>query len=111
MDKLNILWTNADVGTFDKMVAMYARNSLTREWWDQVTLIIWGPTAKLAVESELVRLKIRELIQVGVKVSACKACADQLGVTEKLEALGVEVIRWGEGLTRILKDREPLLTI
>ncbi len=111
MDKLYILWTNADTGTFDKMVAMYARNSLSREWWDAVTVIIWGSPAKLVAESELVQTKIRELLQVGVKVSACKSCADQFGVTEKLEALGIEVMRWGGELTRILKERETLLTI
>jgi len=111
MDKLNILWTNADPGTFDKMVAMYARNSLVKGWWDAVTLIIWGSPTKLTAESELVQLKIRELIQVAVKVTACKACADQYGVTEKLQELGVEVIYWGVGLTEILKGKEPLLTI
>ena len=111
MEKLNILWTNGDIGTFDKMVAMYARNSLLNGWWDAVTLIIWGSPVKLAAESELVQLKIRELIQVGVKVSACKACADQYGVAEKLESMGVEVIRWGPPLTEILKNREHLLTI
>jgi hypothetical protein len=80
-------------------------------WWEAVTLIIWGAPAKLAAESEPVRAKLRELIQAGVKVSACKACADQLGATAQLEELGVEVIYWGVGLTEILKSKEPLLTI
>lgn len=111
MDKLTILWTNADVGTFDKMVAMYARNSKTKGWWDAVTVVIWGSTAKLAAESEVVQLKLRELLQVGVHVSACKACADQFGVTGKLTEMGVEVVYWGVPLTEILKNREPLLTI
>ena len=50
-------------------------------------------------------------MQAGVKFSACKACADQLGVTESLEAMGVEVIFWGAGLTEILKSDEKLLSI
>ena len=110
-DRLYILWTNADIVTFDKMVAMYARNSKTQRWWDDVTVIIWGSTAKLAVASDLAKLRIRELIQVGVKVSACKACSDSLGVSEQLLNMGVEVKYWGEGLTEIIKSGAKLLTI
>ncbi|MCP3953978.1 MAG: DsrE family protein, partial [Desulfobacterales bacterium] len=40
-----------------------------------------------------------------------KACADQLGVTETLEGLGIEVIYWGVPLTELLKNNEKLITI
>lgn len=111
MDHLYILWTNADEVTFDKMVAMYARNSLLKHWWKEVTLIIWGSTARLAGTSEPIRQKLAELRQVGVHLSACKACADSLGVTDALEALGVEVKYWGEPLTTLIKSNEKLITI
>jgi len=111
MDHLYILWTNADEIAFDKMVAMYARNSLLKHWWSEVTIIIWGSTAKMAASSEIVRQRIAELRQVGVELSACKACADSLGVTESLERMGIEVKYWGEGLTSIIKDNEKLITI
>ena len=32
---LHILWTNADPTVFDKMVLMYAVNSLVRGWWEK----------------------------------------------------------------------------
>jgi hypothetical protein len=51
------------------------------------------------------------LLAGGVEFSACKACADELGVTERLEALGIEVIYWGEPLTRVLREKSPLLTV
>ncbi len=70
-----------------------------------------GSTAKLSVDSDLVALKIRELLQVGVKVLAFKACSDSFGTTEKLREMGVEVIYLGEELTRILKSDEKLLQI
>lgn len=44
---VHILWTNADLHTSQFMVMMYARNSMLRGWWDHVTVIIWGATAKL----------------------------------------------------------------
>ncbi len=111
MEKLYILWTNADEVAFDKMVLMYARNSKLKGWWEEVTLIIWGSTAKLTTESELVARGIQELLQAGVTVSACKACSDSLKTTPKLIEMGVEVKYWGEGLTEILKSGGKLLSV
>ena len=108
---LYLLWTNADVETAEKMVFMYGINSLRREWWEAVTLIVWGATAKLASENETIRQLVREALDEGVQVSACRACADLYGVTGNLEALGIEVIYWGDPLTRILKADEKLLTV
>ncbi|QUI24341.1 DsrE family protein [Vallitalea pronyensis] len=110
-DKLYILWTNADVLTSDKMVMMYAINGKMHHFWKDITIIIWGATAKLVSENLLIQEKIKQALHVGVHVSACKACADQLGVTETLEGLGIELKYWGEGLTEILKENERLLTI
>jgi hypothetical protein len=109
--QLFILWTNADELTFEKMVAMYAKNSLLKHWWDHVTLIVWGRTAKLTAESQTVQMIIKDLLATGVHVSACKACSDQLGVTDTLNEIGIETKYWGEPLTMILKENQKLLTI
>ena len=110
-NELFILWTNADVLTSEKMVMMYAANSLLENWWDAVTVIIWGATAKLAAENALIQDKLKAAQTAGVRFSACKACADQLGVADKLQGLGVEVKYWGQGLTEILKENRKLITI
>jgi len=110
-DHLYILWTNADPVTAEQMVFMYAVNALRFAWWQQVTIIIWGATAKLTAEDAALQSQVRELLASGVEFSACKACADELGVTERLEALGIEVIYWGEPLTRVLREKSPLLTV
>jgi hypothetical protein len=39
-DELYILWTNADEVTFDKMVVMYAKNSMLKHWWDALTCLL-----------------------------------------------------------------------
>lgn len=110
-DHLYVLWTNDNVITSEKMVFMYTINSIKRGWWEDVTLIIWGATAKLVAENENIQRQVKEAIEVGVNVTACKACADQLGVTEILEGLGVEVKYWGIPLTEILKNEYYLLTV
>jgi hypothetical protein len=108
---LHILWTNGDPVTAEKMVFMYGVNSIRKGWWDKVTLIIWGAPAKLSAEDGVIQKRIKDALAAGLHISACKACADQLGVTEILENMGMEVKYWGEPLTKILKDGEPLLTI
>ena len=113
MDKnhLYVLWTNDNPITAEKMVFMYAINSLVYGWWQMVTLIIWGATAKLVSEDETIQEKIKEALDAGVRITACKACTDELGVTETLEKLQIEVKYWGQPLTEVLKNNEQLLTI
>ena len=109
--RLNILWTSGDAHTARLMVLMYAKNSLLRGWWDEVTVIIWGASANLASEDDVIREEIKIAQNLGVKFSACVACARGLGVVENLEAMGVEVVSWGPLLTDILQNKENLITV
>jgi hypothetical protein len=113
MDKkrLYVLWTNDNTITAEKMVFMYTINSLIHGWWEKVTLIIWGAPAKLVSEDAGIQKMIKEALGAGVHITACKACADQLGVTEALEKMQIEVKYWGLPLTEVLKSNEQLLTI
>ena len=47
---LVFLWTCGDREVAEKMVLMYTLNGKLRAWWSEITLIIWGPSAKLLVE-------------------------------------------------------------
>ena len=108
---LYVLWTTGDPITAEKMVFMYTINSLVHGWWEKVTLIIWGDSAKLVSESETFQQRVKDAQEAGVYVTACKGCSDQLEVTDKLEALGVDVQYLGVALTHLLKHDEALLTI
>jgi hypothetical protein len=109
--QLFILWTNGNPITAEKMVFMYSINSLLKGWWEHITLIIWGSPAKLVSEDANIQEKIREALNAGVHITACKACADQLGVTDILKKMNIEVKYWGEPLTEIVKTGATLLTI
>jgi len=98
---LYVLWTNDNAITAEKMVFMYTIN----------TLIIWGAPAKFVSEDFNMQEKVREALDAGVHITACKACADELGVTETLKKLNIEVKYWGAPLTEILTSEETLLTI
>ena len=108
---LYVLWTNDNPITAEKMVFMYTINSLLKGWWEKVTLIVWGAPTKLVSENADIQSKVKEALEAGVHITACKACADQLGVSDDLKKLKIEVIYWGVPLTKILENDEKLLTI
>lgn len=110
-DKLYILWTSGDPITAEKMVLMYALNSKLQGWWKEVTVVIWGASARIVAEKKEIQDKVVDLLDAGVKVEACKACSDQIDVTATLERLGVDVKYWGEDLTNVLKSNAKLITI
>ena len=108
---LHIIWTNADPVTSEHMVMMYAKNSMLNGWWDKVTVVIWGAPQKLAVENEAVRTEMEFARDAGVEFSACISCANNLQLTEALEADGIEVIRWGQKLSQLLQNGKTVITI
>jgi hypothetical protein len=111
MDKLNILWTTDNKDTVLHMLVMYATNSRLNGWWQKVNLIIWGASAKLVGTDTQIQAEVLEMLNHGITIEACKACTDNLGVTDKLTALGVNVRYMGEALTDYLKSGEKMLTI
>ena len=105
---LTILWTSDNKTTFTEMVSMYARNARANGWWGNVRVVIWGASAQLAGSDPDVKRALEELQEHGVVIEACKACADDLCVTESLEASGVVVRYWGEKLTDALRNETVL---
>ncbi len=109
-DKLVVLWTSSDREVALKMVFMYTQNSKLRGWWKDVTLIVWGPSSKLLSEDNELQMYVQSIKGVGVEVVACKACADEYGITADLEALNIEVKYMGEPLTAYLKEGLKVIT-
>jgi hypothetical protein len=108
---LHILWTNDNLNTSRFMLMMYSTNSMLRSWWDSVTVIIWGATAKLVAENMEIQERMKLAQHAGVKFSACIACARELGVVEQLEALDVEVIPWGQPLTELIQNGKHFISV
>lgn len=111
MDKLNILWTTDNKDTAMNMIIMYGANAKKNGWWQDVNLIIWGASAKLIANDNQIQAEILDMIHQGVKIEACKACSDNLGVTDRLLKLGIKVRYMGQALTEYLKSGDKILTI
>jgi hypothetical protein len=52
---------------------------------------------------------VKKMGETGVRLTACKWCADEYGVSEKLEQIGIEVKYMGKPLTGFLKSGQPVL--
>ena len=104
-DELVVLWTSGDREVALKMVFMYTLNSKRFKWgWKNVTLIVWGPSAKLLAADTELKEHIIEMKEKGVKMLACKKCSDLYGVSGDLRRLGIEVKYMGKPLTDYLRD-------
>lgn len=101
--KLLVVWTSGDKEVAIKMVFMYTYNAKKNIWWDEVRFLIWGPSSKLLSEDPELREYCKKMKDVGVELLACKACSDMYGVSDKLEALGINVKYMGRPLTEMLK--------
>ncbi|HZK83157.1 MAG TPA: DsrE family protein [Desulfosporosinus sp.] len=103
-NKLIVVWTNGDREVAIRMAFMYTLNSKIKEWWNEVSLIVWGPSAKLLAEDTTLQEYVEKMKDAGVELLACKACADSYGVSEVLENMGIIVKYTGLVLTDSLKD-------
>jgi len=90
---------------------MYTFNAQKRAWWKDITLVVWGPSAKLLTEDKELQEYMARILDAGVTVKACKGCADQYGVSERLEELGINVLYIGEELSDYMKEDRKMLTI
>ena len=109
-NKLVVLWTSQDREVALNMVFMYTLNGKLREWWKDICLIVWGPSANLLSEDEELQDHVRKMLEMGIDVVAYKACSDRYCVSEKLEALGIDVKYMGEPLTEFLKEGYTTIT-
>ena len=110
IDSVAILWTSGDPEVAKKMVFLYTYNAKNQGWLKNIKFIIWGSSTLLVSKDKDIQEWIKKLDEAGVELYACKWCADQYEVSGLLEELGVEVIYYGEPLTKLIKDDWKILT-
>ncbi|MBU2702892.1 hypothetical protein Ga0466249_004027 [Sporomusaceae bacterium BoRhaA] len=110
-NEIYILWKSGDKEVALSMAFMYAFNSKTKGWWDEVTLIVWGPSAKLLATDDEIQGRVCQMIDAGVHVTACIACAQMYGVVEILKNLGIDVRPMGIPLTELFKSGKNVLSV
>ncbi len=109
-DKLVVLWTSGNPEVAEKVCFMYTHNAKRQGWFDEVTLVVWGPSARLLSENPALQEQVKAMIADGITVEACVACANMYGVASDLSALGIDVKGMGVPLTDYLKSDAKILT-
>ncbi|MBS3779924.1 MAG: DsrE family protein [Desulfovermiculus sp.] len=109
--ELLILWATPDKDTAENMVFMYAQNAKLNNWWDNVTLLVWGGATRLIATDTGFQDLLTQVREAGVEVIACKRCAEKLGFVQTLEDLGINVFYTGQFLTEWLKTDKKILTL
>ena len=109
-NKLAVVWTSGDSEVAHNVCLMYAHAAKNAKWFDEVTLIVWGPSSRLLAGDTELQAKIKSMMASGVKVQACIVCANMYGVTNDLRALGIEVKGMGQPLSDLLKTDWKVLT-
>ena len=104
--KLAVLWTSGDPDVALKTCLMYTHAAKKYGWFDEVLLIVWGPSQRLLAADKSVQDKLAEMKKDGIIIEACVACANAYGLVEHIEKMGYEVKGMGMPLTKYLKDPE-----
>ena len=108
--RLAVVWTSGDPEVAHRVCLMYAHAARQQKWFDEVTLVVWGPSARLLAADKDLQAKVKGMLADGVIVRACVVCADSYGVTEKLRSLEFTVEPMGKPLTDFLKEGWKVLT-
>ena len=111
MDKLAIVIITSDLGAIYNMALMYGYNSKTKGWWQEVEIIFWGPATVALATTPNLQSEIKKCLEAGIEVSACRKCAENYDVVEKIESTGLALYYIGEHLTDLLKSDAKVLTI
>ena len=109
-DHLVVVWTSDDPYVAERVALMYTHAAKTAGWFKDVTLIVWGPSAKLTAENVKIQEKLKAMQKDGVVIEACIACAEAYGIVEDLKKLGIDVKGMGKPLTDYLKSGAKVLT-
>ena len=111
VDKLTVLWYSDDPMVAERVALMYTGVAKQYGLFEEVSVIIWGPSAKLVAENKDIQATLKEMMNNGVSLNACVTCANMYGVTDQLKALGINVDIMGAPLTNALKaDDTSVLT-
>jgi hypothetical protein len=109
-DTLVVLWSSGDPEVAEKACLMYAGAAKKYKWFDEVILVVWGPSEKLLAENQTLKDKVAALQKDGLIVQACVACSNMYGVTNELKVCKVDVMGMGGPLTKYLKRGYKVIT-
>jgi hypothetical protein len=108
--RLAVLWSSGDPDVAHRVCFMYTHAAKQNGWFEEVQLIVWGPSARLLAGDKDLQEKVAGMMEDGIDVKACVVCADSYGVSDLLREMDIEVKAMGEPLSDLLKSDWEMLT-
>ncbi len=102
--RVAVILSSADKDVALNTGLIYPFMAAKHGWMDEVKVIIFGPSEKLAASDEEVRGMIARLIEKKVEVMACKWCSDNWDISPMLEEQGINVCYVGPVISQLIKD-------
>ena len=103
-NKVFVIIADADREQALEVGLIYPLNCAKNKWLEDVKVIFFGPSKKLAAYDSQVQERIKEIKGYGGEVLACKWCADRMGITALLEEQGITVVYVGPVISQLIKD-------
>ena len=103
-NKLFIILASGDKDVALETALFYPVTVAKEKYMEEVKVILFGPSEKLVARNKNVQKRIKTMLEAGVEISACKYCSDRMGISEKLEELGIKVEYVSSGIAQMLKD-------
>jgi len=110
MKKLHVLWSTGEKEVAMKVIFPYLINAKANGWWDEINLIIWGPSARLTASDVEIHSQLQDIMDSGITVEACQACTDAYRVSEQLANLGITIRYMGGPFTEYLESESKVIT-
>lgn len=110
-ENLLIVISTSEADSIMKFPLLYGGVSIPRGYWKRVHIMFWGESIITLHETEKLQNMVEDMQGVGVEFSSCVVCAEEYGVVDELEALGIPCEHTGELLTQALKDDETWATM
>lgn len=108
--RLAVVWNSDDPYVAHRVCLMYTHAAKSAGWFDEVKLVVWGPSAKLLAEDKELQAKLKAMQESGVVTQACVVCADAYNVSDALRQLGLEVKGMGKPLSDMLQSDWKIIT-
>ena len=102
-DKLAVILVSADPKVLE-MALIYTGNVVARGWMADLRLYLFGPAEVTVATDPDVQALLRVVIAGGTVPQACIDCSEKYGVSDKLRALGCEVLGIGAPVSQAIQD-------
>lgn len=111
MQKLVVLWTSVSEDNFFNMITPFALTSQEEEWFREVVVLIWGGSAQTIAKVPAIKSELGIFKEKGITVKCCQQCAEQYGIEDDLEKLGIDLVKMSYVFKDYMKEGARIVSV